>query len=146
MTAFSPLTTRRLDDVIACVGDVEIRVDEFLGQVNALAESLPQQRYVINLATNRYTFLLGFCAAIVAGQCTLLPPNRQRETVRDIEVSAPQTARETRDSQQQTRIATDPQAEDFVRRIDKIFQPRVVTEREQRRLDPLAIETAQKRE
>ena len=87
MTAFSPLTTRRLDDVIACVGDVEIRVDQFLGQVNALAEALPQQRYVINLATNRYTFLLGFCAAIVAGQCTLLPPNRQRETVRDIEAA-----------------------------------------------------------
>ena len=84
MNASYPLTTRRLDDVIACTGGVEIRVDEFLGQVAALAETLPRHRYVINLATNRYTFLLGFCAAIVAGQCTLLPPNRQRETVRDI--------------------------------------------------------------
>jgi acyl-coenzyme A synthetase/AMP-(fatty) acid ligase len=87
LTASSPLTTRRLDDVIACTGDDEVRVDQFLGQVNALAEALPQQRYVINLATNRYTFLLGFCAAIVAGQCTLLPPNRQRETVRDIKAA-----------------------------------------------------------
>ena len=84
MNASYPLTTRRLDDVIACVGGAEIRVDEFLGQVTSLAGSLPQQRYVINLASNRYTFLLGFCAAIVAGQCTLLPPNRQRETVRGI--------------------------------------------------------------
>ncbi len=73
-----------MDDVIACTGGAEIRVDEFLGQVAALAETLPRHRYVINLATNRYTFLLGFCAAIVAGQCTLLPPNRQRETVHDI--------------------------------------------------------------
>jgi acyl-coenzyme A synthetase/AMP-(fatty) acid ligase len=79
-----PLTTRRPDDVIACVDGVEIHIDEFLGQVAGLAETLPRHRYVINLATNRYTFLLGFCAAIVAGQCTLLPPNRQRETVRDI--------------------------------------------------------------
>lgn len=79
-----PLTTRRPDDVIACAGGVDVRVDEFLGQVASLAETLPSHPYVINLATNRYTFLLGFCAAIVAGQCTLLPPNRQRETVRDI--------------------------------------------------------------
>jgi acyl-coenzyme A synthetase/AMP-(fatty) acid ligase len=79
-----PLTARRLDDVIACVDGADVRVGAFLGQVLALAEALPKHRYVINLATNRYTFLVGFCAAIVAGQCTLLPPNRQRETLRDI--------------------------------------------------------------
>ena len=84
MNASYPLTARRLDDVIACIGGVDVRVDEFLGQVASLAAKLPSHRYVINLATNRYTFLVGFCAAIVAGQCTLLPPNRQRETVRDI--------------------------------------------------------------
>ena len=84
MNTSYPLTARRLDDVIACVDGADVRVDEFLGQVAALAETLPKHRYVINLATNRYTFLVGFCAAIVAGQCTLLPPNRQRETLRDI--------------------------------------------------------------
>lgn len=84
MNATYPLTTRRPDDVIACVGGAEIRVDDFLSQVISLAETLPKHRYVINLAANRYTFLLGFCAAIVAGQCTLLPPNRQRGTVSDI--------------------------------------------------------------
>ena len=84
MNASFPLTTRRPDDVIACTGGAEIRIDAFLGQVMHLAGSLPKQDYVINLATNRYTFLVGFCAAIVAGQCTLLPPNRQRETVRGI--------------------------------------------------------------
>ena len=61
-----------------------MRVDDFLGQVQALAEELPDHRYVVNLAASRYTFLLGFCAAIVAGQCTLLPPNRQNATVRGI--------------------------------------------------------------
>jgi acyl-coenzyme A synthetase/AMP-(fatty) acid ligase len=84
LNASFPLTARKLDDVIACVDGAEVRVDEFLGQVAVLAESLPQHRYVINLASDRYTFLLGFCAAVLAGQCTLLPPNRQRETVSDI--------------------------------------------------------------
>ncbi len=79
-----PLTTRRLDDVIACVDGVDVRVGEFLGQVQALAATLPNHRYVINLAGNRYQFLLGFCAAIAAGQCTLLPPNRQKATIAGI--------------------------------------------------------------
>lgn len=84
MKASYPLTARRSDDVIACVDGVEVRVDEFIGRVEALAAGLPDHRYVINLANDRYTFLLGFCAAVVAGQCTLLPPNRQRETVQGI--------------------------------------------------------------
>ena len=74
MNASYPLTSRRPDDVIACLDGVEVRVDEFLGQVHALAAELPEHRYVINLAGSRYAFLIGFCAAIVAGQCTLLPP------------------------------------------------------------------------
>ena len=76
-----PLTTRKPDEIIGLHADARIRVDEFIGQVLALSAQLPQRSYVINLARNRYAFLLGFCAAIVAGQCTLLPPNRQRATL-----------------------------------------------------------------
>jgi acyl-coenzyme A synthetase/AMP-(fatty) acid ligase len=84
LNASYPLTSRRPDDVIACLDGADVRVDEFLGQVQALAAGLPDHRYVINLAGSRYAFLLGFCAAIVAGQCTLLPPNRQKATVQAI--------------------------------------------------------------
>ena len=42
MNASYPLTTRRLDDVIACTGGAEIRIDAFLGQVMHLA-GLTQQ-------------------------------------------------------------------------------------------------------
>ena len=76
-----PITTRRLSEIIAHGPSGEIRVEQFLACAVALSRQLPDRRYVINLATDRYTFLLGFCAAIIAGQCTLMPPNRQRQTL-----------------------------------------------------------------
>ena len=76
-----PITTRRPHEIIAHGSSGEIRVDQFLTGAVALARRLPDRRYVINLAADRYTFLLGFCAAIIAGQCTLMPPNRQRQTL-----------------------------------------------------------------
>ena len=76
-----PITTRSPRDIIAHGPSGEIRVDQFLTCAVALSRQLPDRRYVINLAADRYTFLLGFCAAIIAGQCTLMPPNRQRQTL-----------------------------------------------------------------
>lgn len=82
MNSSHPLTSRRPEETIAWTRRREIRVGDFLAQVDALAANLPDRDYVINLATDRYSFLVGFCAAIVAGQCTLLPPNRQKDTLR----------------------------------------------------------------
>ena len=76
-----PLTNRPAGAVIARYNGVEVRVDEFLGRALALSQKLPDRPYAINLCSNRFEFLLGFCAAIIAGQCTLLPPNRQRQTL-----------------------------------------------------------------
>jgi acyl-coenzyme A synthetase/AMP-(fatty) acid ligase len=76
-----PLTTRAAGDIIARRGGTGIRVDEFLGHATALAARLPDRPYVINLCAERYEFLVGFCAAIIAGQCTLMPPNRQAQTM-----------------------------------------------------------------
>ena len=89
MTSRFPLTTRRPEDIIVHTADGSIRVDEFLGQVTALAAELPNRDYVVNLAGDRYSFLLGFCAAIVAGRCTLLPPNRQEQTLRGLVADYP---------------------------------------------------------
>jgi len=48
----------------------------FLSEVAALADQLPEKRTVINLANNRYRFLVGLAAALVREQTTLLPPSR----------------------------------------------------------------------
>ncbi len=48
----------------------------FLSDVEALADLLPEKPTVINLADDRYRFLVGFAAALVRGQTTLLPPSR----------------------------------------------------------------------
>lgn len=84
MNPSHPLTSRKPDDIIAHVPGGEISVEEFVAQVTTLAGELPDHQYVINLASNRYLFLLGFCAAALAGQCTLMPPNRQRQTLRQL--------------------------------------------------------------
>ena len=79
-----PLTDRRPDDIIAYRAAGGIRVDHFLAQANALAGKLPRHQYVINLSSDRYHYLLGFCAAVIAGQTTLMPPNRQPQTLRQV--------------------------------------------------------------
>ena len=79
-----PLTTRQPNDVIAHDGDGPVRVDQFIARAAALAKELPQRNYVINVADDRYRFLLGFCAAVIAGQCTLMPPNRQQQTLQQL--------------------------------------------------------------
>jgi acyl-coenzyme A synthetase/AMP-(fatty) acid ligase len=79
-----PLTTRLPSDIIARRDGAEIRVDEFLGHASALAGQLPDRPYVINLCDDRYEFLVGFCAALIAGQCTLMPPNRQSLTMQGV--------------------------------------------------------------
>ncbi|MDN5943215.1 MAG: AMP-binding protein, partial [Nitrospira sp.] len=48
----------------------------FLSDVAALADLLPEKPTVMNLAEDRYRFLVGFAAALVRGQTTLLPPSR----------------------------------------------------------------------
>jgi len=79
-----PLTTRGPGETIAHGPYEEITVGEFLAHAEELSHALPERQYVINLAADRYAFLLGFCAAVIAGQCTLMPPNRQRQTLQQL--------------------------------------------------------------
>ncbi len=50
-----------------------------------MAAELPDRRYAINLHSDRYLYLRAFCAAIIAGQCTLMPPNRQPHTLTQLQ-------------------------------------------------------------
>lgn len=78
------LTNRSAGEVIARRGGRDVPLEEFLGHASALAAMLPRKPHVLNLCRDRYEFLVGFCAAVIAGQCTLMPPNRQPQTLLDV--------------------------------------------------------------
>ena len=64
------------DRVLARENGHSISYGRFLSDVGALANLLPEKPTVINLAEDRYRFLVGFAAALVRGQTTLLLPSR----------------------------------------------------------------------
>ncbi len=64
------------DRVLAWEKGHAITYGHFLSDVGVLADLLPEKPTVINLADDRYRFLVGFAAALVRGQTTLLPPSR----------------------------------------------------------------------
>ncbi len=57
---------------------------EFLADVRALAAVLPSAPYAINLCSDRYRFLVAFCAVALRGQTNLLPPSRAPRAVDDV--------------------------------------------------------------
>lgn len=69
------------DDVLAWDQGRPRTVRQFLADAASLAESLPERPTVLNLATNRYDFLVGFAAAIMRRQVTLLPQSRAAQTL-----------------------------------------------------------------
>ena len=52
-----------------------VAFDDFLRDTNRLAARLPQRRHVLNLCADRYRFTVGFSAALLREQVSLLPPN-----------------------------------------------------------------------
>jgi acyl-coenzyme A synthetase/AMP-(fatty) acid ligase len=63
------------DSVFAWREGQAVSVAEFLGQVAHLAQTLPDKSHILNLCTDRYRFAVGFAAALVRKQTSLLPPN-----------------------------------------------------------------------
>jgi acyl-coenzyme A synthetase/AMP-(fatty) acid ligase len=62
------------DDSIANRGQQPINRATFLRDVAALAARLPDHRFILNLCTDRYRFMVGFAAALCRQQISLLPP------------------------------------------------------------------------
>ena len=84
-----PLITREPEDAVAfltqpvtqiglAAGTISAR--QFIRHVKHVSEALPPYQHAINLCENRYLFLVGFCAAILRGITTLLPPNHNPAT------------------------------------------------------------------
>ncbi|MCP9468496.1 MAG: AMP-binding protein [Nitrospira sp.] len=72
------------DDVVAWGPEASRTAGRFLADARSLAESLPDRSTVLNLAASRYEFLVGFAAAILRGQVTLLPHSRAPHALRRI--------------------------------------------------------------
>jgi acyl-coenzyme A synthetase/AMP-(fatty) acid ligase len=51
-----------------------VGVEAFLRDARALAALLPDRRHVLNVSTDRYRFAVGFAAALLRRQVSLLPP------------------------------------------------------------------------
>lgn len=71
-------------DTLAWRGGHAISAGEFLQAAHALAKRLPPRRHMLNLCEDRYHFLLGFAAALIAKQITLLPPSSATAVVRQV--------------------------------------------------------------
>jgi acyl-coenzyme A synthetase/AMP-(fatty) acid ligase len=82
--AFPLIRHDHRDSIIAYRDGAAITAATFLADVSALAEKLPERTYVVNRAGDRYYFAVGFAAALVRGQITLLPSNDTAQTLRQL--------------------------------------------------------------
>ena len=69
------------ESVFAWQGGKTISAQRFLTDVISLAERLPARSYVLNLCNDRYRFMVGFSAAMLRGQISLLPPSHTSDLV-----------------------------------------------------------------
>lgn len=67
--------------IIAYREGAPITVARFIGDVQQLAQRLPDKSYMLNLCGDRYRFAVGFFAALLRGQINLLPPNYTQDFV-----------------------------------------------------------------
>ena len=75
MTAIA-LTDRAADAVLFRLPGREVTAGTFAADVSALARMLPDAGYAINLCTRRYEFAVGFAAALLRRQVSLLTSDR----------------------------------------------------------------------
>ena len=73
-----------MDDIVAWKNGQPIPAAELIEAAAALATALPSRRYVLNLCRDRYQFIVGLGAAMIARRVTLLPPGHGEAAMRDI--------------------------------------------------------------
>ena len=68
-----------------------VSAGRFLADVAALGPLLPETGHVVNLCADRYRFAVGFCAALLRRQVTLLPSSEAAAPMAELLVSYPDT-------------------------------------------------------
>ncbi|MBT4835811.1 MAG: acyl--CoA ligase [Methylococcales bacterium] len=70
-----------MNSIIAWNNQKAITTEQFLNDVYTVADYLPDANKAINLCSNRYAFLVSFCAIIIRHQTNILPPNQLPEII-----------------------------------------------------------------
>jgi len=81
----------RPDSVFAYRRGQPISAAEFVREVRQLAQQLPEKSHILNLCSDRYRFAVGFSAALLRGQVSLLPPNYTQDFVAQLSRDYPGT-------------------------------------------------------
>jgi acyl-coenzyme A synthetase/AMP-(fatty) acid ligase len=81
MQALGLLAVDKLDARIAYYRGATIGAGQFVAQAEHVTRLLPRAEHAINLAENRYHFLLGWVAACLSEQVTLLPSGRSDDVL-----------------------------------------------------------------
>lgn len=76
---FTLISHRSPTDPLAYRRNRVLRVADFLSEVAQVAECLPARRFLVNICSDRYRFAVGFGAALLRDQVSLLPPNQTPE-------------------------------------------------------------------
>lgn len=70
---------RDLDRAIAWRNGMPVSAACFIVEAERLAAMLPPGTHILNLCEDRYRFMVGLAATLLAGRTTLLPPNRTEQ-------------------------------------------------------------------
>ncbi|HET7525886.1 MAG TPA: AMP-binding protein [Burkholderiaceae bacterium] len=74
---------------LAWRGGEAISLAQCIAEASALAQRLPASGQPVNLCSDRYLFTLGFVAALLRGQTSLMPPNAMPHTLRQLGTGGP---------------------------------------------------------
>lgn len=88
-TVSHPLTRHAPDAVLAYKHDGPVSVARFIAEARALAKALPAGRHILNTCLDRYRFMTGFAAGLIANKITLLPSTHTPESIRQMKAFAP---------------------------------------------------------
>ncbi len=77
------------DRLVAWQSGRAMTAAEFMADVTVVANGLPDSQWIVNLCEQRYAFLIGFCAALLRNQTTLLPSSRAQQVVAELAAAYP---------------------------------------------------------
>ena len=77
------------EQIVAWQGTRAVTLAQFLADVEAVKNQLPNSQHIFNMCADRYHFAVGLAAAIVTGRISLLPSTHTPDMVRQMQVFAP---------------------------------------------------------